>query len=303
MRSSSFAIITNPRMRSSRFAAVFMVGQPRWQKSPIGRIIARANRLVSEFSTCRFMMRRILTVPRKRWRRYAQFSTKILRVAACIFELVQGESGFRTAPREFFVPLMETLKDRGVAVWVDEIQTFGRTGELFAFQRLDLAEYVDVVTVGKLLQNSALLFREEYQPDPGLISGTFAGSTVGMAVGRRIVEKLVTENFLGPEGKIARIEQHTREGLARLQTDIPGSLRAVSGIGAMWAFEPASASHEGIKALLQECYRNGLILYYAGVGEGPYRVRMFLPGGALTVDELNEGLDVLRFSLQRVMGN
>jgi hypothetical protein len=30
---------------------------------------------------------------------------------------------------------------------------------------------------------------------------------------------------------------------------------------------------------------------------------MFLPGGALTVDELNEGLDVLRFSLQRMMGN
>ena len=224
-------------------------------------------------------------------------------IATCIFELVQGESGFRTAPREFFVPLMETLKERGVAVWVDEIQTFGRTGELFAFQRLDLAEYVDVVTVGKLLQNSAVLFRKEYQPDPGLISGTFAGSTVGMAVGRRIVEKLVSENYLGPEGKIAKIEQHTQEGLARLQTDLSGSLRAVSGVGAMWAFEPAKASHEGIKTFLQECYRNGLILYYAGVGEGPYRVRMFLPGGVLSEDELNEGFDILRFSLQRVMGN
>jgi len=224
-------------------------------------------------------------------------------IATCIFELVQGESGFRTAPREFFVPLMELLKERGIAVWIDEIQTFGRTGELFAFQRLDLAEYVDVVTVGKLLQNSVMLFRKEYQPDPGLISGTFAGSTVGMAVGRRIVEKLVTENYLGPEGKIATIEQQTREGLARLQAEVPGSLRAVSGVGAMWAFEPATASHDGIKALLQECYRNGLILYYAGVGEGPYRVRMFLPGGALTLDELNEGLEILRFSVRRAMGS
>jgi 4-aminobutyrate aminotransferase-like enzyme len=214
---------------------------------------------------------------------------------------VQGESGFRTAPREFFVPLMELLKERGIAVWIDEIQTFGRTGELFAFQRLALAEYVDVVTVGKLLQNSAVLFRKEYQPDPGLISGTFAGSTVGMAVGRRIVEKLVTENYLGPEGKIAKIEQHTQDGLARLQRDLPGSLQAVSGVGAMWAFEPVTASHEGIKAFLQECYRNGLILYYAGVGEGPYRIRMFLPGGALTEDELSEGFDILRFSVQRVM--
>jgi 4-aminobutyrate aminotransferase-like enzyme len=218
-------------------------------------------------------------------------------IAACIFELVQGEAGFRVAPRDFFVPLMEMLKEQGVTIWVDEIQTFGRTGELFAFQRLDLAEYVDVVTVGKLLQNSAVLFRKEYQPDPALISGTFAGSTVGLAVGRRIVEKLVQEEYLGPHGKIAHLEQHSREGLARLQADLPDVIRSFAGIGAMWSIEPANASHESIKSLLQECYRNGLILYYAGVGDGPYRIRMFLPGGVLSTDELAEALDILRFSL------
>lgn len=221
-------------------------------------------------------------------------------IAACVFELVQGEAGFRTAPREFFIPLMELLKEQGIAVWVDEIQTFGRTGELFAFQRLDLAEYVDVVTVGKLLQNSAVLFRAEYQPDPSLISGTFAGSTVGMAVGRRIVEKLVGENYLGPQGKIAVLEQHVRDGLAQLQTDLPDAIRSFNGIGAMWAVEPVQSSHEGVKALLQECYRNGLILYYAGVGDGPYRIRMFLPGGVLTVDEFDEALDILRFSVEQL---
>jgi len=238
--------------------------------------------------------RRTLTALREILDRHAET------IAACVFELVQGESGFRVAPREFFVPLMETLKERGIAVWIDEIQTFGRTGELFAFQRLDLAEYVDVVTVGKLLQNSAVLFRKEYLPDPGLVSGTFAGSTVGMAVGHRIVEKLLQEHYLGPHGKIATVEQYAREELVRLQAEMPGYVRGVSGIGAMWAFEPAGASHEGIKALLQECYRNGLILYYAGVGEGPYRMRMFLPGGVVTLDELNEAFAILRFSLTRV---
>lgn len=220
-------------------------------------------------------------------------------IAVCVFELVQGEAGFRVAPREFFVPLLETLKEHGVTVWVDEIQTFGRTGELFAFQRFDLAEYVDVVTVGKLLQNSAVLFRKEYQPDPALISGTFAGSTVGMAVGRRIVEKLVQEHYLGPDGRIATLEQHAREQLARLQVERPSTIRAFGGIGAMWSVEPVTASHEGIKALLQECYRNGLILYYAGAGEGPYRLRMFLPAGVLTLDEFDEALDILRFSLEQ----
>jgi acetylornithine/N-succinyldiaminopimelate aminotransferase len=221
-------------------------------------------------------------------------------IAACVFELVQGEAGFHVAPREFFIPLMETLKERGVAIWVDEIQTFGRTGELFAFQRLDLTEYVDVVTIGKLLQNSALLFRAEYQPDPALISGTFAGSTVGMAVGRRIVEKLVQENYLGPHGHIAELEQHAREGLERLQRQHSNLVRSFSGIGAMWSLEPVRASLADIKALLHECYRNGLIAYYSGFGDGPYRLRLFLPGGVLTVDELNEALEILRFSLLRL---
>ncbi|MGE0684350.1 MAG: aminotransferase class III-fold pyridoxal phosphate-dependent enzyme [Candidatus Binatia bacterium] len=221
-------------------------------------------------------------------------------IAACVFELVQGEAGFRVAPREFFIPLMETLKERGITIWVDEIQTFGRTGELFAFQRFDLTEYVDVVTIGKLLQNSALLFRAEYQPDPALISGTFAGTTVGMAVGRRVVEKLVQENYLGPHGHIVELEQHAREGLARLQQRHPNLVRSFNGIGAIWSLEPVRASLTDIKALLQECYRNGLILYYSGFGDGPYRLRLFLPGGVLTVDELSKALDILRFSLERL---
>lgn len=221
-------------------------------------------------------------------------------IAVCVMELVQGESGFQTAPREFFVPLMETLKERGITIWVDEIQTVGRTGELFAFQQLNLAEYVDVVTVGKLLQNSAVLFRQDYQPDPALISGTFAGSTVGMAVGRRIVEKLLRENYLGPKGKIAALGQHTHDALTRLQTETSGAIRAISGVGAMWAFEPTGSSHDGIKALLQECYRNGLILYYAGVGAGPYRVRMFLPGGVATPEDVDEAVRILRFSMTRL---
>ena len=48
------------------------------------------------------------------------------RMAAFMVELVQGEAGFRTAPREFFVPLFEQCRGAGIPVWVDEVQTFGR---------------------------------------------------------------------------------------------------------------------------------------------------------------------------------
>ncbi|MDX1648385.1 MAG: aminotransferase class III-fold pyridoxal phosphate-dependent enzyme, partial [Myxococcota bacterium] len=118
------------------------------------------------------------------------------RVAGMLFELVQGEGGFHTAPREFFEPLMRRCREEEVAVWVDEVQTFARTGEVFAYRTLDLGEYVDLVTVGKVLQGSAVIFRRGWSPRPGLVAGTYAGATVGMAVGARILERLEKEGFL-----------------------------------------------------------------------------------------------------------
>src|SRR5207248_5860190 len=82
-------------------------------------------------------------------------------IGAIVVELVQGEAGFITAPREFFVPLFEECRRAGIPIWVDEVQTFGRVTELFATDLLNLAEYADVITVGKVFQGSALLFRKK----------------------------------------------------------------------------------------------------------------------------------------------
>jgi len=89
-----------------------------------------------------------------------------------IFELVQGEGGYHTAPPAFFRAVMERCRAAGLAVWVDEVQTFARTGELFAYRTFGLEDLVDVVTCGKALQGSAALFRARYNPKPGLIAGT-----------------------------------------------------------------------------------------------------------------------------------
>ena len=105
-----------------------------------------------------------------------------------------------------------------------------------------------------------------------------------------LIHKLTTDNELSGLLNLALV------GLKQLEKD--WSFRDISVEDVKRDYERKSNI---VKAFLQECYRNGLILYYAGVGEGPYRVRMFLPGGALTVDELNEGLEILRFSLSRVM--
>lgn len=224
-------------------------------------------------------------------------STRREQIACAIFEIVQGETGFRTAPREFFEPLMRECRAAGVAVWVDEIQTFGRTGELFAFRRLGLEPYVDVVTVGKMLHAAAAFYTEEYNPRPGLVSGTFAGSTAGLAVGRRIVERLLTEGFLGPDGRIARLGGLAEERLRRLARDLGGGrVHAIDGVGAMWAVELAPTSHDAVVGLLRRCFDAGLLLYYGGTG--PYRLRLFLPA-TLKAEELEEAANILERCLRR----
>jgi acetylornithine aminotransferase len=218
-------------------------------------------------------------------------------IAAMLFELVQGEGGIRTAPRAFFAALMQRCRKAGVAIWVDEVQTYARTGELFAHRTLGLDDYVDVVTAGKALQGSAVLFRRAYNPKPGLVSGTFAGATVGMAVGARIIERLEQGGHLGPGGGIERLGRRVKQRLARLARALPGWISDVSGIGAMWAFTvldgSAAAVDEAIRAALEE----GLLVFSAGAR--PSRVRLLLPVNT-TDAELAEGFARLERALRRM---
>ena len=218
------------------------------------------------------------------------------RVAAMLFELVQGEGGIRTAPREFFVALMERCKSAGVAVWVDEVQTYARTGELFAHKTLGLEDYVDVVTAGKALQGSAVLFRRAYNPKPGLVSGTYAGASVGMAVGARIIERLEQGGQLGPEGGIARLGRRVKRRLARLAKALPGSVSDASGIGAMWAFTAFDGSSGSVDAVVRAALAEGLLVFSAGAQ--PSRVRLLLPVNT-TDAELAEGFTRLERALRR----
>lgn len=213
------------------------------------------------------------------------------RIAAFMVELVQGEAGFRTAPREFFIPLFEQCRGAGIPVWVDEVQTFGRVSELFATDLLGVAEYVDVITVGKLLQGSALLYRHDLTPDPALISGTFSGATVPMAVGRRIIEKLVGENFFGPDGREKQLEQLTRTHLADLAARHPGRVSHVDGVGAMVSFRLGDGSLNNTRAFIKRAFQAGLALYYGG--HEPACVRLFLPVGVLTEAELAEAFEII----------
>ncbi len=219
------------------------------------------------------------------------------RIAGMIFELVQGEGGFNTAPRDFFAALMERCRRAGVAVWVDEVQTFARTGELFAFKTFGLEELVDVVTIGKALQGSAALFTREYNPKPGLIAGTFAGSTVGMAVGARLLERLEREGYLGAGGRVAALGLRVAQRHEALRRRLPRAVGPRCGIGAMQAFVPFDGSPELVQAVLRAAFEEGLLAFQAG--SNPTRIRMLLPLG-LGDEELDAGFAIFEKAIRRV---
>lgn len=218
-------------------------------------------------------------------------------VAGMCFEIIQGEGGFKTAPREFFTALMEHCSRNDVAVWIDEVQTFARTGELYAFQTLGLESWVDVVTVGKILQGSAVLCSKAYNPKPGLIAGTYAGSSVGMAVGTRIIERLEEQGYLGQDGRIAVLGRRIERRLDSLRKRMPRAVGPHSGMGAMQAFVPFDGSPEIVQKLLHAAFEEGLILMSAG--SQPTKIRM-LPPLNTTDEELEACFSMLEKAMRHV---
>jgi 4-aminobutyrate aminotransferase-like enzyme len=215
--------------------------------------------------------------------------------AGITMELVQGEGGFRFAPKAFYERIFEEAKKHGLAIWIDEVQTFGRTGEYFAFQKFGLEKWVDVVTVGKMLQACATLYSHEYNPKPGLVAGTFSGSTVALKTAFRTLRLLEQEGHLGNEGRTAKLSALFRERLLRTQKKLPGKIGQVRVVGGMVAYEPSPGTLEHCKLVLTRLFDAGVVAFYCG--HGPYLIRMLPPLGAMTEDHVNRVCDLIESTL------
>jgi acetylornithine/N-succinyldiaminopimelate aminotransferase len=202
-----------------------------------------------------------------------------------------GEGGYIPAPREFFVPLLEFCKQQKIPVWADEVQTFTRTGEAFAFQTLDLGEYIDIATIAKTAQVGATLYTEEFNPKPGLIAGTFSGSSAALRAGLEILNQIDNGHFFGTEGRIAQIHKYFVGGLNRLaSTTCKGKIQDATGLGLMIAFTPLDGKKETVDKLLKKLFKKGVIAF--SCGKDPVRIR-FLISAIIQDHELDMGLKII----------
>jgi len=215
--------------------------------------------------------------------------------AAMVFELVQGEGGFFPGTTSFFRALMEECKKHDIAVFVDEVQTFGRTLELFAYQHFQLDDYVDLVSIGKLSQVCATLYRSRYQPKPGLLSQTFTSSTSAIRAATAILQHVRQPGFYGKEGKVAHLHQHFARRLQEIEDKHPTLLQGPFGIGAMVAFTPFEGDSDKVARFVQDLFAAGVISFIAGGAQK--RVRFLVPAAVASEEDIEEVCKIVEATL------
>ena len=221
------------------------------------------------------------------------------RVAAIVFEPVQGEGGFNVIQPEAVRWLRALCDEHGIVLIADEIQSgFGRTGKLFAMEHFDVVP--DLMTIAKSLAAgvplSAVTGRAEIMdaPAPGGLGGTYAGNPLAVAAANAVIDVMAEEKL--PE-RGALLGTQLKAVLESLRAEVP-QIADVRGLGAMVAVEFATAQGEPdadfTKRVQAQALQRKLILLSCGVNANVLR---FLFPLSTTQAIFDEALGILRDSL------
>jgi len=194
------------------------------------------------------------------------------RVAAIIFEPVQGEGGFYEAPADFVRGLRALCDTHGILLIADEVQTgFARTGKLFAMEHYDVVP--DLMTIAKSLAGGMPLSGVVGRADimdaaaPGGLGGTYAGNPLAVAAAHAVLDIIDSEALCD---RAAAFGERLKAKLSELRTAVP-QIAEVRGPGAMIAveFSKPGAAHEPdaafTKRVQTRALERGLLLLVCGV--------------------------------------
>lgn len=202
--------------------------------------------------------------------------------AALWLELVAGEGGYYAGSKEYFEKLIARAKEDNVLIIFDEVQTFGRLSRPFAFQHFELDAHADIVTVGKITQLCATLYREELKPKGALLSQTFTAASSSLEASLASLEAMEQAGCFGVESKNMALHDYFAEKLQGLASKHPGKIAGPHGCGMMIAVTPGDGTAQAAKEMVHAFYEAGLMSFVAG--GNPARVR-FLPPPAVTTQE------------------
>jgi len=222
------------------------------------------------------------------------------RVAAIIFEPVQGEGGFNPIQAKAVQWLRALCDEHGIVLIADEVQTgFARTGKMFAMEHYGVSP--DIMTLAKSMAGgttlSAVVGRTAIMdaPNPGGLGGTYAGHPLAIAAAHAVLDVMAEEKLperaqLLGERLVAHLQQ------AKAKNPAIGDVRALGAMVACDFVNPATGAPDADKAkqVQQAALQKGLLLLTCGVYGNV--VRFLFP---LTIEDdvFAEGLDILAQAL------
>lgn len=230
-----------------------------------------------------------------------KFDIEPSRVAAIIFEPVQGEGGFNVIQTEALRWLRQVCDEHGIVLIADEVQTgFGRTGKLFAMEHFDVLP--DILITAKSLAAglplSAVVGKAEIMdaPAPGGLGGTYAGNPLAIAAAHAVIDVMRDEGL--PE-RGAELGAQLQAHLSAQRPSVP-PIADVRGLGAMVAVEfnrPDSQEPDPdfTKRVQTLALEKGLILLSCGLYGNVLR---FLFPLTIPQAQFDEGLTILTQALR-----
>jgi 4-aminobutyrate aminotransferase-like enzyme len=219
--------------------------------------------------------------------------------AGFVMEVIQGENGSWVGHTDFFMALINVCRENNISVFIDEVQSFARTSELFAFQYFKLDKYADVVAVGKNSQVCATLFTDDHKPKPGLMSQTFTGSAAQISASHYVISSIVNGNYLGENGKINKLHERFKGNLEKISKKHPEKLKGPFGIGAMVAMTVFNGDEPKSKAFTIKLFENGVLSFMAS-GHPTTRVRFLLPVMATEEKHIDEVCEIIEKTLTEI---
>jgi 4-aminobutyrate aminotransferase len=193
------------------------------------------------------------------------------RVAAIIFEPVQGEGGFYPAPLELVKAIRKLCDDNGIVMIADEVQTgFARTGTLFAMEGYGVA--ADITCMAKGLGGgfpiAALTGKASLMDaaSPGGLGGTYGGNPIGIAAAHAVLDVIAEEKLCDRANELG---SRLKQKLESIRSTTP-EISDIRGPGFMVAVEFANpGTHEPdagfTNRVKNEAQKRGLILLTCGV--------------------------------------
>ena len=201
---------------------------------------------------------------------------------AVLIELVQGEGGVQPFEKAEIQKLAKHLKDEGVLLIVDEVQTgIYRTGKMLASNVYEIEP--DIITMAKGLGGGVPIGAVMTKHKDVLVAGdhgsTFGGNYLSSRAGLAVLEVL---SFLDDSGKLTETMAYFTVKLQEIAKKYPNLFNTEVGLGLMRGLR--AKDNDIMKSIIAKSMENRLIVLPAGRNT----VR-FLPALTITSAEIDEG--------------